>query len=108
MDGGTVYNVDPISAVDQCLEIVDSEEDIIMDILFCRDYELEKDEALGKNSIWEFFRGRQIHSFTTDPDSIADVQRAYPNIDYRHLFLEMNDIIVALDFRNQTTWPYQM
>lgn len=35
MDGGTVWNVDPVSAIHQCLEIVDSEEDIILDIAIC-------------------------------------------------------------------------
>ena len=35
MDGGTVWDTDPISAIKQCLDVVDNEEDIIVDIAIC-------------------------------------------------------------------------
>ena len=35
MDGGTVWNVNLNSAIDQCMEIVDSYEDIIVDVAIC-------------------------------------------------------------------------
>ena len=35
MDGGTIYDVNVVSAVQQCLEIVDDESKIIIDIAIC-------------------------------------------------------------------------
>ena len=35
MDGGTVWDVNVDSAIEQCLEIVDSVEDIIIDVAIC-------------------------------------------------------------------------
>ena len=35
MDGGTVWNVNLSSAIDQCMEIVDNYEDIIVDVAIC-------------------------------------------------------------------------
>ena len=50
MDGGTVWNVDPVSAILQCLEIVESEEDIIMDVAICSDNYVESEAEPSKNS----------------------------------------------------------
>ena len=110
MDGGTIWNVDPFSAINQCLEVVDSEEDIIMDIAICGDYEMSTESKLGRNSIYEFMRGHTIKSFYSNVDEIADAMRAFPGINYRHLFLEKVKLTgpSELDFRNETTWPYQM
>ena len=108
MDGGTVWNVDPWSAIEQCLEVVDNVEDIIVDIAICDPYELPTESELGRNSFYEFFRGRKISSFYTNADAIANAKRAYPGVDWRHLFLEEDKLSgpSELDFRNETTWPY--
>ena len=37
MDGGTIWDIDILSAVSQCLNVVDSEEDIIVDVAICGD-----------------------------------------------------------------------
>ena len=54
MDGGVIWSVDPLSAIKQCLEVVDSEEDIIVDIAICGDYEMRPESELGSNSYDEF------------------------------------------------------
>ena len=38
MDGGTIYNVDVTSAIEQCREVVDDDADIIVDIAICDNY----------------------------------------------------------------------
>lgn len=108
MDGGTVWNVNPTSAIQQCLEIVENEEDIILDILLCDDYSLSEQTDLGKDSIYEGLRGKMIHNYYSNTNEIAETMRAYPNVNYRNLFVEKNPIIACLDFRNETTWPYQL
>lgn len=35
MDGGTVWNTNLVSAVDKCLELVDDESQIVLDIILC-------------------------------------------------------------------------
>ena len=110
MDGGTVWNVDPFSAIQQCLEVVDSEEDIIMDIAICGDYEMSTESEIGK-TMNAFKRARSIRGFYQDPDEIAEAMRAFPGVDYRHLFLEVDLKLTGpseLDFRNETTWPLQV
>jgi len=44
MDGGTVWDVNPISAVQQCLEIVDDVKDIIIDVALCSPHDNPDEE----------------------------------------------------------------
>lgn len=108
MDGGTVWNLDATSPINQCLEMGYAEEDIIIDMAICGDNSLNEEEELSKNSFYEFFRGRNISSHYTSSDEVEDVMRAYPKVDFRYLFLEQNPITVCIDFRNEVTWPYQL
>ena len=108
MDGGTIWDVDILSAVNQCLELVDSEEDIIIDIAICGDSTMNQIEEVSKDAIFNWFRSNNIHKFYREMNSIAQQRRARPNVTYRHLFLEADPMDVSLDFRNSTTWPYQM
>lgn len=87
MDGGTVWNLDATSPMKQCLDMGYAEEDIIIDIAVCGDDSLTKAQELGKNSFYEFFRGRNIHNHYTSSDEVEDVMRAYPKADFRYLFL---------------------
>ena len=108
MDGGTVWDTDPISAVKQCLEVVENEEDIIVDIAICGPSNIKTKDKTSHNSLFEFFRSYQLHSYYNSADAIAPTKRAYPNVNYRYLFLESDPLVVSIDFRNETTWPYQM
>ena len=108
MDGGTVWNLDLMSPINQCLDLGFAQEDIILDVAICSDYSLPEEQELGNNSIYEFFRGRSMHSFYTSSDEIADAMRAFPNVDFRYLFLEQEPIEVCIDFRNEKTWPLQV
>lgn len=108
MDGGTIWDVDPISAINQCLELVDNEADIIVDVAICGDDTVVEHDKTAKNSLYELFRAHSIHSVSHSTDSIADARRAHPDVNWRHLFLEESPIVVSIDFRNETTWPYQM
>ena len=80
-----------------------------MDIAICADYEVQSESELG-NSVFDFKRGREVHKFYVDTDSLVQSMRAYPDIQYRHLFMEENSLSgpSELDFRNQTTWPIQV
>ena len=108
MDGGTVWDVDPTNAIFQCMELVDDESDIIIDVAICGDDTVAKKDKTSRNSLFELFRSHNIHSYYHSTDSIASAKRDHPDINWRYLFLEENSITVSIDFRNETTWPYQM
>lgn len=108
MDGGTIYNVDVESAINQCREIVDDDADIIIDIAICDNYSLSTQSKPAKTALFEFFRRHSIHSYYTSTDTIADAKRAHPDVNWRSLFLEKEGKLTGaqeLDFSNSTTWP---
>ena len=49
MDGGTVWNVNLTTAVQECMEIVDDYSDIIVDIAICG-YSNNPDTAISNNA----------------------------------------------------------
>jgi len=40
-------------------------------------------------------------------NSLTAAKRAYPDVEWRYLFLEQDAVDFPLDFRNETTWPLQ-
>lgn len=82
--------------------------DIIIDIAICGDEAIDPKDKTSRNSMYDFFRGHSIHSYYHSTDQLADAYRAYPEIEWRYLFLEDPKIELELDFRNETTWPWQL
>ena len=109
MDGGTVYNIDPISAIEQCLEIVDNEEDIILDVSICYPSDaVASEQEVSKDAFVNLNRGKGISKEWTGTDALTNAYLAYPNVDYRYLFYNTHTAPGAgLDFSNSTTWPLQ-
>jgi len=56
MDGGTVYNVNMEAAVRQCMELVDDESKITVDVYICGAPTLDQDKAYVTNSIENYYR----------------------------------------------------
>ena len=108
MDGGTIWDIDITAAIQQCLNVVDNEEDIIVDVAICGDSVVSNETEVSKDAIFNWRRSDTLHKFYRGSNRIVEQKRAFPNVNYRHLFLEKDAIGLALDFRNQTTWPYQM
>ena len=109
VDGGTIYDVNVISAVEQCLEIVDDMSKIIIDIAICSP---EKDKSFDpkKDAAIDFLLSRELRRSFHSMNSIQWQKAAYPDVNYRHLFYDEVTIPVLslLDFRNVTTWPMQV
>ena len=61
-DGG-VWDIDISSAIQQCLNVVDDESDIIVDIAICGDKTLNQTEAVSKNALSNMAISRQINKF---------------------------------------------
>ena len=61
MDGGTIRNVNTLSAIEQCLEIVDDESQITIDVLACGDpNQAEVMAELPSNTIGWWLRARTL------------------------------------------------
>lgn len=109
MDGGTVWNVNLKDAVDKCLEIVEDEEHVILDIAITEFINIEELEETGKT--WDnFSRKRAIRKYYKTMNDVAEFSRSRPFVNYRHFFKPSESLGGAraeLDFRNETTWHFQ-
>ena len=57
MDGGTVWDVNVQSAIEQCLQKVEDQSDIYLDVMIC-DYSEDTTGTEGANSIHNWWRSR--------------------------------------------------
>ena len=85
MDGGTVWNVNLKDAVDKCLEIVDDEEHVVLDIAITEFINMEQIEEVGK-TYDAFARQKQIRKYYKTMNDVAEFARSRPNVNYRHFF----------------------
>jgi len=108
MDGGTVWDVNVQSAIEQCLEIVEDQSDIILDIMICS-YQEDLQAPDKTNTIHNFWRQREIHHFYNDSNDVNMQEAPYPMVNYRHYFQDNDDCDIdnLLDFKNSTTWCMQ-
>jgi len=71
MDGGTIYNINLEGAVRQCLDLVDSESKIIVDVFIC-EAEASPDILTESGAAWRnFFRSHEIGKFYGSTNSLA-------------------------------------
>jgi len=109
MDGGTVWNVNLKDAVDRCLEVVDDEDHVILDVAITEFISMKELEKTGK-TYDNMFRRRAIHKYYKTMNDVAEFARSRPNVNYRHFFKpseELGGTKDELDFRNSTTWRFQ-
>lgn len=85
MDGGTIWDVNVISAVEQCLQIVDDVSKIVIDVAICGPG-VEDEFDPGRNSATNWLHNWQLHRSYHGMNSIQWQQRSYPEADYRYLF----------------------
>ena len=110
MDGGTIWDVNVDSAVNACLNMGYSQEDIIIDTLVCSYTEMPTETDIG-NTVNNFAQSFHIHGALNNGDAVAAQERAYPNVNYRYYFQDHDDgcgVSDLLDFNNSTTWCLQV
>lgn len=92
------------SAIQKCLEYVETEAQITLDIAICSYFNPGTESEVGK-TVENFQRAREINKQT--PGDVYDFMMAYPQVNYRYLFLEQNGD-GGLNFDNSTTtWRLQ-
>ena len=107
-DGYTIWNVNLQSAIDECMKIVDDPSKIIVDVAICGIVETEQQSDTGL-SIGNYLRGQDIKTEYNSGNSIDEIRRAYPTVNYRHLVFQEKPAggLKELDFANATTWKMQ-
>ena len=111
MDGGTINNVNIAGAVAQCLEVVDDESKITLDVYICGDQtgEVESEEKSGK-TISNVLRSRALHSARHGENRLQTDIKAHPKVNFRYLVYETVGHaggISELSFDGDATWPLQ-
>lgn len=86
MDGGTVWNTNLVTAIDRCLELVDSKSQIIVDIAVCGHAEIAPITDTS-NSLSNFMRYRDIKSYYSSLDDVLEYEAAEPDVTFRYLFV---------------------
>lgn len=87
MDGGTVWNMNLQSAVEQCLEVVDDIEDVIIDVVICDHYSQPSGDV-HKNAAKNWMEANSIKNFYGGTNSLYAQAAAYPGIEARYYFQE--------------------
>lgn len=111
IDGGSAWNVNIDSAISQCLEIVDSQSDIIVDV-FIASHSLGKLEPVPGEPTGKAFQNwnqtRQMRKYYYNMNSITAEERAYPEVDYRYYMYDRSRCPEPseLNFNNSTTWCF--
>ena len=112
IDGMTAYNTNIQVAIDRCRELVGQDADdskITIDVMICeKPSSIEQWDKIG-NSWSQFFRSRSIGNSYHGSDAIAGVQRAHPNINWRHTVYQSVKAtgFDEIDFSNKVTDPLQ-
>jgi hypothetical protein len=86
MDGGTVWNVNLISAVSKCMELVDSKSKIVVDIVNCGQLSELGGYNSTANTIGNFNRYRAIKKHYSQFDDVIEFMNTEPNVNFRYLF----------------------
>ena len=104
MDGGTVWNTNLNSAVQQCMEIVDDYSDIIVDVAVCGYSSVHTTEETG-TTMENYQTSRDINAYYSNTSSIVEQMRAFPGLQTRYYFQERNSCPGnSIFFGNSTTW----
>jgi len=110
IDGGSVWNLNLVSAIQRCKEIVDDESKITVDVIDCFTYKAPDytDEA-RKNTIENYLRYLELKSYNEGGAAdVAEVMAAFPKVNFRHYVAPSQSLSLAsvLDGTNSTcTWP---
>ena len=110
MDGGTVYNSNVNSAILQCLDMVDDESKITVDVFVCDDSKYVAPELSITKTIGNILRGRAVHKGYNGTNNLTDAMRAHPDVNYRYLVYENANKasgISEIEFDGEKTWIFE-
>ena len=107
VDGGTVWNINIDSAINQCLDMGAAPEEITLDVLVCH-RRVPKHAETG-SSVDNWHIKRDIQKYYGDMDNIDTEMRANPRINMRFYFMLHSTGCdePQMNFNGDATWCFQ-
>jgi len=111
MDGGTIWNLNLVSAVQRCQKEIGAEDesDITIDLIVCGHDGLSGWEDRD-NGYENYLRWKAINEYHSGLDDIFEFRQAFPKVNFRYFVQADRDIggpLSMLDFYNSSTWEQQ-
>lgn len=103
--------LDAISAVERCLEFVDSEEQVTLDIMLLDRSMIKPPEHKDDgDSIMNYLRGYEVKQYYKGMENVITTMLTYPNVNYRYMVEPSGHyahLWNLLNFNPPNTWPMQ-
>lgn len=110
VDGGTAMGLDAISAVEKCLELVDDESQITLDIILLDRFATTPGEEDDGDTIANILRLHEMKSYYKGLENVITTMLSHPNVNYRYILEPTGKypkLWNLLNFSQATTWPLQ-
>lgn len=110
VDGGTAMGLDAISAVEKCLELVDDESQITLDIILLDRFAATPGEEDDGDTIMNMLRLHEMKSYYKGLENVMTTMLSHPNVNYRYILEPSGKypkLWNLLNFSPQNTWPLQ-
>ena len=110
VDGSTATNINVEDAVTQCLDLVDDESQITIDILLCGGSKSVDDwdsEAWTASS--NYLRARSIRAPYHSGNAVEDAKKAHPTVNFRYIIGQEDGFNSTgmINFNGDHTWKIQ-
>jgi len=105
VDGGSVWNVDISGAIQRCMEVVDDEKDIIVDVILCNTAQkVRREDTKNWSTMNNYFRYQQISKYYSFLSDYEEIERGYPDVNFRYILVPKDDLpssLLTLDFEHE-------
>lgn len=112
MDGGSVWNLNLVTAVKRCREIVDNDSQINIDIVSVHSGKKLKTWNDRDSAVSNFLRFRDIQLYYNSIRDVQEFKQAFPLVNFRYYVAPTQDIPGGIDIINVNnatiTWPLQV
>jgi len=103
--------LDAISAVEKCLELVDDETQITLDIILLDRFATPQDHDQDGDTIANILRLHELKSYYKGLENVITTMMSHPNVNYRYILEPTGDypkLWNLLNFSPNNTWPLQV
>jgi len=80
MDGGTIWNTNLVTAVKRCLEQVDDESQVVLDVIISDSVYETTEEHASENAFENYMRQRSFHNYGSYFNDYFEMKRAFPKV----------------------------
>lgn len=85
MDGGTIWNTNLVTAIKRCLETVQDESQIVLDVIISDSIYEQEEDKVSKDAFDNYMRQQEFKKYGNYFDDYWEFKRGFPKVQYRHL-----------------------